>query len=94
MPLLRHCSIREGELGPKSKQQDKQGQCRHQQGPSPTIPKQGKQSRSSDGNQLQPRVCVARQVCNNEAGLRLSQGQELSLVTVVSQGSSDRQASP
>lgn len=44
MPLLRHCSIREGELGAKSKQQGKQGQCRHQQGPSPAIPKRGKQS--------------------------------------------------
>lgn len=69
VPLLRHCSVRGGELGAKSKQQGKQGQCPHQHRPSPTVPKQSKQSRSSDGNQLQPKVRVTRQVPNNEVGL-------------------------
>lgn len=46
------------------------GQCPHQQGHSPTVPEQGEQDRSSDGNQGQSQP---RQVPGDEAGLRASQ---------------------
>ena len=46
------------------------GQCPYQQGHSPTVPEQGEQVRSGDGNQGQSQP---RQVPGDEAGLRSSQ---------------------
>lgn len=44
----------------------------HQPGPRPTVPEQGKQTRSGDGSKVQPRVQRIRQHHSNDIGSVLS----------------------